>query len=251
MNRAVRGLAFIAVALAHVALVSLLLAPVREHVRSVADDTRMVVVFIESASREAESPLNAAESAAHRGPGEPPQSTAPLLPLHAPAVDPTPSGNPALSATSAPSVIDAPSIIPTASSARDSASIDSSGPISAPTDAASEISPPAPPIDWQQETRTAAARMAESLEAQRRRNRKFTPDPRFARAAARPQFGWDRSKTHRVESLPAGGTLIHLNDRCALVLSGLILPICEIGRIPARGDLFEHIGGARASDDEP
>src|SRR6185369_1199687 len=100
--------------------------------------------------------------------------------------------------------------------------------------------PTSPSIDWQQETRTAAARMAESLDAERRRKR--TADPRFARPTPRPEFGWDKSKTHRVESLPQGGTVIHLNDRCTLVLSALFLPVCKLGKIPARGDLFEHMG---------
>jgi hypothetical protein len=115
----------------------------------------------------------------------------------------------------------------------------------------SEEAPTSPTIDWQQETRTAAARLAESLETERRLKGKFAPDPRFARRTPQPEFGWDRSKTHRIESLPEGGTVIHLNDRCALVLSGFLFPICKLGKIPARGDLFEHMGDALANDDEP
>jgi hypothetical protein len=92
--------------------------------------------------------------------------------------------------------------------------------------------------------------MAEALEAERRRNRKPAPDPRFARPARRAQFGWDQSKIHRIEAMPGGGTVIHLNDRCALTLSGFLIPMCKLGKIPARGDLFEHMGDA-AGDDEP
>lgn len=118
------------------------------------------------------------------------------------------------------------------------------------TVAPEEAAPP-PSIDWQQESRSAAARAAETLETERRRQGKFAPDPRFARPTPRPEFGWDQSKTHRIQSLPEGGTVIHLNDRCSLTLNGFIIPMCKLGKIPARGDLFDHIGDAPASDDEP
>jgi len=108
-----------------------------------------------------------------------------------------------------------------------------------------------PPIDWDAETRSAAARMAQSIEAERQRKGKYAPDPRFARAKPRPEFGWDRSKTHQIEALPEGGTLIHLNDRCVLVLSGFIIPMCKLGKIPARGDLFEHMGEDSELPEEP
>jgi hypothetical protein len=114
-----------------------------------------------------------------------------------------------------------------------------------------EEAPRSPPIDWTQETRSAAARMAESLETERRRKGKYAPDPRFARPTPRPEFGWDRSRTHRIESLPEGGTLIRLNDRCALVLSGFLIPMCKLGKIPARGDLFDHMGDEPPDDDHP
>ena len=45
----------------------------------------------------------------------------------------------------------------------------------------------------------------------------------------------------RIEPLKTGGTLIRLNDRCVLVFAVMVLPICQIGKIPARGDLFEHM----------
>jgi hypothetical protein len=57
----------------------------------------------------------------------------------------------------------------------------------------------------------------------------------------KPEFGWDRSHTHRVESLEDGGLLIHLNDRCVLVLMPFPLPFCGIGKIQARGDLLERM----------
>jgi hypothetical protein len=45
-----------------------------------------------------------------------------------------------------------------------------------------------------------------------------------------------------VETEPGGGTVIHLNDSCALVLF-IIVPMiaCALEKPPVRGDLFEHM----------
>ena len=57
-----------------------------------------------------------------------------------------------------------------------------------------------------------------------------------------PEFGWDHARTHRVEALEGGGSLIWINDRCFIVMAGLIpFPMCGIGKIPARGDLFDRL----------
>jgi hypothetical protein len=60
----------------------------------------------------------------------------------------------------------------------------------------------------------------------------------------KPEFGWDHSHTHRVESLEGGGILIHMNEHCVLVLFPLPFVGCGIGKIQARGDLFEHLRDA-------
>jgi hypothetical protein len=64
-----------------------------------------------------------------------------------------------------------------------------------------------------------------------------------------PEFGWDHARTHRVEALEGGGgSLLWINDRCFLVMAGLIpFPICGIGEIPVRGDLFDHMGDPKAT----
>jgi hypothetical protein len=126
--------------------------------------------------------------------------------------------------------------------------VDQSNAITVPPDSSADAPPKPPSIDWQQEAQTAAARAADALEMERRKG-KLAPDPRFARPTPRREFGWDQSQIHRVEALPEGGTIIHLNDRCSLVLNGFILPVCKIGKIEARGDLFEHMGDAPLSDD--
>jgi hypothetical protein len=63
-----------------------------------------------------------------------------------------------------------------------------------------------------------------------------------------PEFGWDRSHTHRVETLEGGAILIHINDRCIVVLMPFPLPFCGIGKIPVRGDLFEHMHDTPQAD---
>jgi len=69
------------------------------------------------------------------------------------------------------------------------------------------------------------------------------PSPMFAPAPTRrPGLAWNHARTHRVEALPGGVTLFNLNDHCAIALLWVV-PFfgCQIGKIPARGDLFEHM----------
>jgi hypothetical protein len=54
-------------------------------------------------------------------------------------------------------------------------------------------------------------------------------------------FAWDRKHTQRLESIEGGGILLHLSDRCVLVVFPLPFVGCGIGKIPVRGDLFEHM----------
>jgi hypothetical protein len=56
-----------------------------------------------------------------------------------------------------------------------------------------------------------------------------------------PQFGWYNARLHRFEYQPGGGMVIHLNDRCIVVLMPFPMPFCGIGKIPIRGDLFDHM----------
>jgi hypothetical protein len=44
-----------------------------------------------------------------------------------------------------------------------------------------------------------------------------------------------------VEPIEGGGLLIHINDRCVVVLIPFPLAFCGIGKIPVRGDLFDHM----------
>jgi hypothetical protein len=62
-----------------------------------------------------------------------------------------------------------------------------------------------------------------------------------------PEFGWDHARTHRVETIEGGGSMIWINDRCFIVMYGMIpFPMCGVGRIPVRGDLFDHMRDSQA-----
>lgn len=125
-----------------------------------------------------------------------------------------------------------------------------------PPDAAitapSEVeAPPPPAIDWAEEAKLAASRQIDSLERSRNRGAgRVAPGVKLEpRPEPKPEFGWSHAQTHRIERLPEGGTLIWINERCALVVNGGLLPICKLGKIQARGDLFEHMRDAPEADD--
>jgi hypothetical protein len=106
--------------------------------------------------------------------------------------------------------------------------------------------PPAP-IDWNSEAGLAIKRQAELAMATPPRaldkhgagadlNGGLGPDRK-----QKSEFGWDRTHTQRIEPIEGGGILIRLSDHCVLVVFPLPFVGCGIGKIPVRGDLFNHI----------
>jgi hypothetical protein len=106
-----------------------------------------------------------------------------------------------------------------------------------------EGTPALPMIDWRREAEEAAREHV--LEAQAERGHKDDSAP----PKPQPEFGWDHSRVHRIEPLESGGLLVWINDRCAIVISVMAMPICKIGKKPARGDLFEHMDDAPTPGD--
>jgi hypothetical protein len=105
-----------------------------------------------------------------------------------------------------------------------------------------------PGVDWNAELERAGK---DSLPEPAPARRDFGFPHRSPPAAAMPpEFGWDYAATHRVESLPGGGLLINLNDRCVLLLAPLPFAMCGIGTQPANGELFEHMRDAAAVPDQ-
>jgi hypothetical protein len=93
-------------------------------------------------------------------------------------------------------------------------------------------------IDWAKEAeRVAADQAARQVEADAQARRRAGPAP-----PARQPFRWDYAHTHRVESLPGGGLIVNVSDRCALVLKlPMLFAGCKIGKIESHGDLFAHM----------
>lgn len=66
---------------------------------------------------------------------------------------------------------------------------------------------------------------------------------------SKPEFGWDHARTHRVEAMEGGGSILWINDRCFVVMYGMIpFPMCAIGKIPVRGDLFDHMRDSKGQE---
>jgi len=107
-------------------------------------------------------------------------------------------------------------------------------------------SPPETPVLSEQETTAPVAvdwaKEAERVAADRTAGEGTNIGAEPAPAAARQQFGWDYARTHRLESLPDGGLLVNLSDRCSIVFKfPMLLGGCRIGKIESRGDLFAHM----------
>jgi hypothetical protein len=128
-----------------------------------------------------------------------------------------------------------------------------------PTRRAAPVTPPVPEaatsqsetapeaIDWLLAAEQAAQRQIEEYEDTRRRGSAFgVPQTDLGRRLApqhepAPEFGWSHAATNRIEPLEDGGTMVWINDRCAIVFAVFIFPVCSLGKIEARGDLFEHM----------
>jgi hypothetical protein len=126
-------------------------------------------------------------------------------------------------------------------------------PLTAPPDMPASEEPATPPrLDWAREAEISASRQLVQEDEARRLAAPFSHDFTEPTPAHRqPPFRWSRAHTQRIEQLPSGGTLVRLNDRCVLVFAVMVLPICQIGKIPVHGDLFEHMDDAPVLGEPP
>jgi hypothetical protein len=102
------------------------------------------------------------------------------------------------------------------------------------------------PIDWANELGQTAKDATADKSAQTPKDFGFPHRP--SAPAKAPQFEWDYAATHRVESIDGGGLLLHLDDRCVLVLFPLPLIGCGIGTKPANGELLKHMGDLKEGE---
>lgn len=122
----------------------------------------------------------------------------------------------------------------------------------APASRAAQAQARPAPIDWASEGADAAARVAKGDDASRPPRTFGVPPPSaiFASGPAhRPGLAWNHARTHRVEVLPGGVTLFNINDNCAVALLWVVPAFaCKLGKIPPRGDLFEHMRDLKDQD---
>jgi hypothetical protein len=122
------------------------------------------------------------------------------------------------------------------------------------------VEQPAAPIDWTAEATRTAKQQAELAAAPGPRaldqhaagdgidfDGGLGPEPEY-----RPEFGWYHARIHRIEPLEGGGSILWINDRCFIVMAGVIpFPMCGIGKIPPRGDLFDHMRDTPPAQSRP
>jgi hypothetical protein len=120
----------------------------------------------------------------------------------------------------------------------------------APQPQSTAISPPPPAArDWRNELEIAANNQLAREDPAHQQPSPLAPHDFSAvkpgsTDESKHEFGWDYAATHRVEELPTGGLLFNINDRCVIVWAILPLVGCRIGKITARGDLFNHLKDA-------
>lgn len=96
-----------------------------------------------------------------------------------------------------------------------------------------------PSIDWADELTRAAREVAARASAPQ--PREFgAPHVAAAPPPKPPEFGWARSRAHRIETGP-GVTAIRLGDHCVITFTPLPFPVCNLGETEANGDLFKHL----------
>jgi hypothetical protein len=95
-------------------------------------------------------------------------------------------------------------------------------------------------IDWGEEAARSASAMVASQDAGRKQSMGGSVS-RESSGAPRKFFPWDETVTERVDLIPGGGTLIHLNDNCALTFTPLPMLGCWLGKRESNGHLFDEM----------
>jgi hypothetical protein len=123
---------------------------------------------------------------------------------------------------------------------------------SAPTASAAITLPPEsppvtqPPIDWQMELKRSSQAMLDRETEKERQRSMFGGHPEVPEAlrpppGGRQEFAW----SYKANRFGGGGVLI--SEHCTLLLG--IIPVCQLGKIPVRGDLFAQMQNAKATDE--
>jgi len=107
-------------------------------------------------------------------------------------------------------------------------------------------SAPRPPIDWQFELKRSAQAMLDRETEKERQQSMFGGHPAVPESlrpppGGRKEFAW----SYRANRF--GGGAVQISEHCSLILG--IIPVCQFGKIPVRGDLFTQMSKAKAADE--
>jgi len=91
-----------------------------------------------------------------------------------------------------------------------------------------------PAIDWHGDGEQVAREHALEEAGRERKHDEGPPKPKSA-------FGWSHSRVQRIEPMASGGFIVWISDNCFVVVGVMAMPMCKLGKNPARGDLFEHM----------
>jgi hypothetical protein len=109
-------------------------------------------------------------------------------------------------------------------------------------------------VDWRGQLESATERqLAREAEQRKRASALGPPKAPASLAAAQPSSGWDGwdfAATHRYTTTSEGRPYININDHCTLTFpffdSKMYRFGCNIGTLPPRTDLFQHMRDASA-----
>jgi type II secretion system (T2SS) protein G len=120
-------------------------------------------------------------------------------------------------------------------------------PSAPPASAAITLPPeaPRPPIDWQMELKRSAQAMLDRETDQERQRSTFGGHPEVPEAL-RPPPGGEKKFAWSYRANRFGGGAVQISEHCSLILG--IIPVCRLGKIPVRGDLFAQMQKFKAVD---
>jgi hypothetical protein len=117
-----------------------------------------------------------------------------------------------------------------------------------PATAPASHSPP-PEVDWDMELKRSAQAMLDRAEEQARHDDAFARRgevPESLRAPKAPE-GKDFSWSYRADRFDPKSASVRISERCTLIVG--IIPICQLGKLPVRTDLFADMRKPKSADE--
>jgi hypothetical protein len=105
---------------------------------------------------------------------------------------------------------------------------------------------PAPHIDFEMELKRSAQAFAERDDEQARRDAALGQPPDVP-GSLRPHVPKNDKFTWSYRAQPHDPLVVDLNEHCSLLLG--IVPVCKLGKIPVKGDLFADMRRLKTSEE--